>query len=74
MSYPHLHNDEHDLAHIEGVPPVVVRDVSIVLPHCQYPATKGLWKNGALFRVVKVAANMLVHNVDKGYKTTTGAI
>ena len=36
---------EHDLAHIEGMPPVVVRDVAVVLAYRQEPSDQCLFSN-----------------------------
>ena len=38
----YLKNGEHCLSHIEGMPPVVVHDGTVVLLYCQDPATKNL--------------------------------
>ena len=42
LGIAHLHDDKHDLTHVEGVSPVVVGNVAVVLSHCQDPATKRL--------------------------------
>lgn len=40
---------EHQLAHVEGVSPVVVENHSVVLPDCQKPPAQGLkWEGEAV--------------------------
>lgn len=40
---------EHQLAHVEGVSPVVVENHSVILPHCQKPPAQGLkWEGEAV--------------------------
>lgn len=47
---------EHALRHIEGMPPVMIRHSSIVLPHSQKPATQNLRGGGRSF--IQVATQM----------------
>lgn len=44
---------EHALRHIEGMPPVMIRHSSIVLPHSQKPATQNL-RGGTFIQVIYV--------------------
>lgn len=41
---------EHQLAHVEGVSPVVVENHSVILPYCQKPPAQGLkWEGEAVW-------------------------
>lgn len=56
MWRPYLQQAEHGVAHIEAVPPVVVRDAAVTLPHCVHPLGQRLGK-----RIFALLGFLLIH-------------